>query len=282
MVQKRGQGQRYPPGFTKNQILLKLCEKDGTSTSEIFDFLRDEYNIREQKNIRIHLERLEKQKLIKKESAGSGHLDYWSVVSDIKTLKEFVERLKSDHDLLHAVMRSWYYLGMISLMCDHFQSVLKDAGLPEMNGTEIKFLELNLKCSESCLSFVLNKTSSECKKSFRDMVDEFERAKKECRHLVGKIDHNKVAKTFSSPGGSQINKKMLKNKILMCADGFLLDFAIGVPSLIEFINRLSAGDRCNYAFWLNPNDEDWLRERIIEPRISILENFFTTQISVPI
>lgn len=88
---KRKQGQKYPEGFTKKQILLKVCEKDKTSTMEIIDFLRDQHNISEQKNIREHLKTLEEQKLIKRESAGAGHSDYWYVNPDPIKVKKLLE-----------------------------------------------------------------------------------------------------------------------------------------------------------------------------------------------
>ena len=96
MAKKLKQGEKYPNGFIQKQILLKLCEKDKTPTSEILDFLKERFGIREQKNIREHhLKKLEKDKLIKRESAGRGHPVYWSVDSDAETfaklLKVFVE-----------------------------------------------------------------------------------------------------------------------------------------------------------------------------------------------
>ena len=99
MAKKLKQGERYPEGFTQGQILLKLCEKDKTPTSEIIDFLRDNLNIREQKNIRDHhLKNLEKNKLVKRESAGRGHPDYWYVDSDPDTLVKLLNRFVGTDD----------------------------------------------------------------------------------------------------------------------------------------------------------------------------------------
>jgi len=99
MVKKLKQGGKYPEGFTQSQILLKLCGKDITPTSEIIDFLKDQFGIREQKNIREHhLKTLEKKKLIKRESAGKGKTDYWyvknsdSVTDDAATFAQLLNR----------------------------------------------------------------------------------------------------------------------------------------------------------------------------------------------
>nr|QNO46203.1 hypothetical protein ABPEKODN_00016 [Methanosarcinales archaeon ANME-2c ERB4] len=121
MVKKLKQGERYPEGFIQSQILLKLCGKDITPTSEIIDFLKDQFGIREQKNIREHhLKILEKKKLIKRESAGRGHPDYWSVIPDFRVLKELVDRLNHDPDSQHEFMRSQYYRGMTHDLAQQF------------------------------------------------------------------------------------------------------------------------------------------------------------------
>jgi hypothetical protein len=154
MVKKLEQGQKYPEGFTQMRILLKLCEKDRTPTSDIFDFLKDQYYIREQKNIREHhLKTLKKQKLIRRESAGPGHPDYWSVIPDFRVLKELVDRLKRDrsgilqmlaqlpmlkelvdrlkHDLdsQTAFIRSQYYQDMIPELVHQFEDSIPDNDL---------------------------------------------------------------------------------------------------------------------------------------------------------
>ena len=157
MVKKLKQGQKYPDGFTQNQILLKLCKKDKTPTSEIIDFLRDNLNIREQKNIREHhLKKLEKNKLIKRESAGRGHLDYWYVNSDPDTFAELLDRfLKTEHqkeflasEYCKHMIRDWFPRGLVSVpppMTDFMRSVFDadkkefpDAGDPSFPiGAEI-------------------------------------------------------------------------------------------------------------------------------------------------
>ena len=127
MAKKLKQGQKYPEGFTQMRILLKLCEKDRTPTSEILDFLKDQYYIREQKNIREHhLKTLEKQKLIRRESAGRGHPDYWSVISDFRVLKELVDRIKHDPDSQTVFMRSQYYQDMIPELVRQFEDSIPD------------------------------------------------------------------------------------------------------------------------------------------------------------
>lgn len=120
MVKKRKQGQKYQEGFTQKHILLKLCEKDKTPTTEILDFLKDQFGIREPKNVRIHLKKLEDGKLIKKDSAGIGHVDYWSVIPDFKVLGELVERFKYDPDLQHGFMESPFYRSMIPGLVNQF------------------------------------------------------------------------------------------------------------------------------------------------------------------
>lgn len=120
MVNKLKQGQKYQEGFTQKHILLKLCEKDKTSTTEILDFLRDQFRIREPKNVRTHLKKLDDGKLIKKDSAGNGHVDYWSVIPDSKVLGELVERFKYDPDLQHGFMGSLFYRSMIPGLVSQF------------------------------------------------------------------------------------------------------------------------------------------------------------------
>jgi hypothetical protein len=125
MTKKLKQGQKYPKGFTQTQILLKLCEKDRTPTSEILDFLKEQFYIREQKNIREHhLKILEKQKLIRRESAGRGHPDYWSVIPDFRVLKELVDMLNHDPDSQHKFMLSQYYRGLIPEMVEEFKALM--------------------------------------------------------------------------------------------------------------------------------------------------------------
>jgi hypothetical protein len=127
MVKKLKQGERYPEGFIQSQILLKLCGNDITPTSEIIDFLKDQFGIREQKNIRIHLKKLEDGKLVKKDSAGLGHVDYWSVISDFKVLSELVERFKYDPDLHHIFMESSYYRDWIPELVQRYADLIPSA-----------------------------------------------------------------------------------------------------------------------------------------------------------
>ena len=125
MTKKLKQGQKYPKGFTQTQILLKLCEKDRTPTSEILDFLKEQFYIREQKNIREHhLKILEKHKLIRRESAGRGHPDYWSVIPDFRVLKELVDMLNHDPDSQHKFMLSQYYRGLIPEIVEEFKALM--------------------------------------------------------------------------------------------------------------------------------------------------------------
>ena len=148
MVKKLKQGQKYPEGFTQVQILLKLCGKDRTPTSEIFDFLKERFYIRDQKNIREHhLKILEKQKLIKRDSEGRGHPDYWYIIPDLKVLKEIIKRVKdyprahddfmeskcyrefSDHNKLQAspefvqsqFVQSQYFCNIVPQLNDEFR-----------------------------------------------------------------------------------------------------------------------------------------------------------------
>ena len=150
MAKKLKQGQKYPDGFTQRQILLKLCEKDRTPTSEILDFLKDRFGIREQKNIREHhLKILEKQKLIKKESAGRGHPDYWSVISDFKVLEETIERIKDYPRAHHDFMKSEYYRSWIPELVDVLNYSFTDTGLTrtdiEHAGDDPNFVKNHIK-----------------------------------------------------------------------------------------------------------------------------------------
>ena len=134
MAKKLKQGQKYQQGFTQKQILLKLCEKDKTPTTEIFDYLKDCFGIREQKNIRIHLEKLEKEKLIKRESAGLGHVDYWSIITTLSVLKKIVIRLNHDFDSQRKLLASPFYCGLIPELVHDFGNTI-----PLVNGEIIDF-----------------------------------------------------------------------------------------------------------------------------------------------
>ena len=92
MTKKRKQGEKYPHGYIKNQILLKLCQDEAMKTSEIVDFLKDFFGIREPKGIRSHLHELESKKLIKKESDGKGLSDHWHVDADMRVFKKLLDR----------------------------------------------------------------------------------------------------------------------------------------------------------------------------------------------
>jgi len=139
MAKKLKQGQKYQEGFTQKQILLKLCEKDKTPTTEIFDYLKDCFGIREHKNIRIHLEKLEKEKLIKRESAGIGHVNYWSLITTLSVLKKIVIRLNHDFDSQRKFMESAYFHNWIPKLSHQFNQVistygtLTDVGLDAFN-----------------------------------------------------------------------------------------------------------------------------------------------------
>ena len=115
-------------GFTEKNILIKLCEKDKTPTAEIFDFLKDRFGIRETKNIRIHLGKLEKQKLIRKDSPGPGHAHSWFIISDSRVLKDVVDRLDHDQDI-HAFMRSLVYRRWVPEIANQFAKSFADLKL---------------------------------------------------------------------------------------------------------------------------------------------------------
>ena len=120
MVKKREQGQKYPEGYIKNRIILKLCEKDETETSEIMDYLKEHFNVRDTKGIRDHLKALEAKKLIKRVSAGEGHPDYWDVGTDLnvfKTLLDMFAETESEADFLETE----YCSNMVFLDEEHFE-----------------------------------------------------------------------------------------------------------------------------------------------------------------
>ncbi|NIA11871.1 MAG: hypothetical protein GWP10_19630 [Nitrospiraceae bacterium] len=120
MVEKRKQGQKYPEGYIKNQIILKLCEKDKTETSEIMDYLKERFGIRDTKGIRDHLTALEAKKLIKRESAGLGHPDYWDVGTDLhvfKTLLDMFAETEFEADFLETE----YCSSMVFFDDEHFE-----------------------------------------------------------------------------------------------------------------------------------------------------------------
>lgn len=134
MAKKLKQGQKYQKGFTQKHILLKLCEQDKTPTTEILDFLKDQFGIRESKNVRIHLKKLEDGKLIKKDSAGLGHVDYWSVIPTLGVLKRIVIRINHDFDSQRKLLGSPFYLSLIPELVHDFGETI-----PLVNGETIDF-----------------------------------------------------------------------------------------------------------------------------------------------
>lgn len=99
VTEKRKRGQKYPEGYIKKQILLKLCHEDRIETSEIIDHLKEHFGISDTKGVREHLKNMENHELVKRESAGAGHPDYWFVNPDPNTfgilLLMFVETHQS-------------------------------------------------------------------------------------------------------------------------------------------------------------------------------------------
>lgn len=151
MVKKLKQGQKYPEGFTQMQILLKLCENDQTPTSDILDFLKESFYIREQKNVREHhLKTLEKHRLIRRKSAGRGHPDYWSVIPDFKVLKEILKRVKDYPRAQHDFMKSKYYRSWIPELVDSFNKSFAEIGLTTIDVTRAAEDVERIKKDTSC------------------------------------------------------------------------------------------------------------------------------------
>lgn len=79
-------GNKFGTGYIRNKILLFVCDSDKLSNSEIQDFLRDNYGIRQRKSIDTHLNNLKENKyLIEEDEAGNlldkkssdGKAHYW-------------------------------------------------------------------------------------------------------------------------------------------------------------------------------------------------------------
>lgn len=81
--ERRKQGQRFPQGYIKNQILLIACQHfpKGIEEPILRDSLREEFGIREPKGIKIHLADLEEKGLLCKFSQ-KGKSNIWKIPTE--------------------------------------------------------------------------------------------------------------------------------------------------------------------------------------------------------
>lgn len=187
-------------------------------------------------------------------------------------LKSSIADLTSDWKGWHEstrceFMRTPYYLGMIPHVRAYFAGMLQDAGLPELDKSAAEFVEVQLKCSESCLQFILNKTPPDCEKGFENMAESLEQMKENYKQSINGFPPTKIAAVARELVGTNI-PKIPKKKILERA-GALIDLAVGDPSWIKLFGSLSMRDRCLYDFWLHPDDEKRLNEIVIDLRLSV-------------
>jgi hypothetical protein len=65
-IQKRGKGKHNPPGFIKLKIIEQIYNNiSGVTTSDLREYLREEFNVREKKGIDDHLTALKEKHYIK-------------------------------------------------------------------------------------------------------------------------------------------------------------------------------------------------------------------------
>jgi len=80
---RRKQGERFPKGYIKNQILLIVCQHfpKGIEEPDLRDILRKEFGIRESKGIKMHLADLEEEGLLSKISQ-KGKSNIWKIPTE--------------------------------------------------------------------------------------------------------------------------------------------------------------------------------------------------------
>jgi len=96
---RRKQGEGFPKGYIKDQILLIACQNfpKGIEEPELRDILREEFGIREGKGIKLHLANLQEEGLLSKISK-KGKSNIWRIPTEpifvkdlgIKATPEFI------------------------------------------------------------------------------------------------------------------------------------------------------------------------------------------------
>ena len=123
-VKSRARGDREPAGRTKAAILLYLAESGGRTFTEIREHMLEHYNIRSQKDIRIHLNDLSDEVrlgLVIKQSNGNGNACSYRIREGFGSLKKLYNYLK-DHDTGAELMRT-HHFREYTASCDFFRNV---------------------------------------------------------------------------------------------------------------------------------------------------------------
>ncbi|MFA4955390.1 MAG: hypothetical protein WC556_00270 [Candidatus Methanoperedens sp.] len=101
MDKRLKQGQKYKVDYTKNKILLILCEHpEGIEEPELRDIIKLQLNISDPKGIKDHLKTLEEKGfLCKKEQIGKENM--WSLRTEVfsELMKKFLD--KDEQDAFH-------------------------------------------------------------------------------------------------------------------------------------------------------------------------------------
>lgn len=86
---RRKQGERFPVGYIKNQILLIVCQHypKGIEEPDLREILREQFGIRESKGIKQHLRDLEENALLDKVTK-KGKANLWKIPQKPKLIKK--------------------------------------------------------------------------------------------------------------------------------------------------------------------------------------------------
>ena len=99
----RHRGERDEEGATKAAILLFLADQDVQSFTDIRLYLRENFNIRSPKNLRIHLSKLEKRGLLSRCSNGQGKANTYRLEKSyrgIRALFNFFRKLNRENEIM--------------------------------------------------------------------------------------------------------------------------------------------------------------------------------------
>lgn len=89
MRRKRKRGEKFAMGYIKNQILLIVCQHypKGIAEPDLREMLRQQFDIRESKGIKLHLRDLEENALLDK-VAQKGEANVWRIPQRPKLVKD--------------------------------------------------------------------------------------------------------------------------------------------------------------------------------------------------
>lgn len=118
----RAQGERYPKGFVKRKILLRISSEfpKGVEEPLLRDYLRESWNVREKRGVKKHLDDLKEEGCLSKKTR-RGKANIWNLKSDYRGIKSVANRLlKDDVDKLPFVRTDYVQKIVNEKLVDHF------------------------------------------------------------------------------------------------------------------------------------------------------------------